>query len=116
MAIYFLLGKLSDRGQEQIRQNPDHLIEAAEKMRDHKAQMLGQYAVLGHYDLIIMVQAEENQDVARLSAELGSEAGVHFETLAGLSTKFMTMHIGDAERESAAAAEPRKSNATTLLG
>ena len=43
-----------------------------------------QYAVLGHYDYLTMVEAESNEAVARLSAELGFRTGMRFETLTGI--------------------------------
>ena len=95
MALYFLLGKLTDEGQKLLYNNPDHITETAVTLKANGAQLLGQYAVLGHYDLVSMVQADSNDSVARLSAEYGSKIGVHFETLSCLTINFMAHPTSD---------------------
>ena len=89
MAIYFLLGKLTSEGQQMLHSNPDRVSDTAATLEIEGAKVLGQYAVLGHYDFITMVLADENEPVARLSAEFGARAGLHFETLAGLAGGFL---------------------------
>jgi uncharacterized protein with GYD domain len=37
--------------------------------------------VLGRYDYVVLVEAPDNEAVARFSLDLGVEAGVHIETL-----------------------------------
>ena len=89
MAIYFLLGRLTSEGQRMLHSNPDLVSDTAATLDVDGAKILGQYAVLGHYDFITMVLAEENESVARLSAEFGVRAGLHFETLSAVAVGFM---------------------------
>ena len=89
MAIYFLLGKLSGQGQRMLHSNPDLVSETAASLDIEGAKILGQYAVLGHYDFITMVLADENEAVARLSAEFGVRTGLHFETLSAVAVGFL---------------------------
>ena len=89
MAIYFLLGTLSHEGQRMLQNNPDLVSETAASLDVEGARILGQYAVLGGYDFITMVLADENEPVARLSAEFGARTGLHFETLAGVAVGFL---------------------------
>ena len=92
MAIYFLLGRLSGKGQRMLRNNPDLVSDTAASLEVEGAKILGQYAVLGSYDFIAMVLADENEPVARLSAEFGARTGLHFETLAGVAVGFLADH------------------------
>ena len=92
MAIYFLLGSLTYEGQRMLHNNPDLVSETAASLEIDGAKVLGQYAVLGHYDFITMVLAEENEAVARLSAEFGARTGLHFETLSALAVGFLADH------------------------
>ena len=46
---------------------------------------MGQYPVLGHYDLIAMVEADSNAAAAQLSAAFGTRTGMRFETLTGVN-------------------------------
>ena len=89
MAIYFLLGRLTHEGQRMLHQNPDLIAHTAATLEVEGTRILGQYAVLGHYDFITMVLADENEPVARLSAEFGVRTGLHFETLSGVTVGFM---------------------------
>ena len=92
MAIYFLLGTLTSEGQRMLHSNPDLVSDTAATLEVEGAKILGQYAVLGHYDFITMVLADENEAVARLSAEFGVRAGLHFETLSAVAVGFMADH------------------------
>ena len=89
MAIYFLLGRLSSEGQRMLQSNPDLVSDTAASLNVEGAKILGQYAVLGHYDFITMVLADENEAVARLSAEFGASTGLHFETLSAVAVGFL---------------------------
>ena len=89
MAIYFLLGTLTNEGQRMLHSNPDLVSDTAASLEVEGARILGQYAVLGHYDFITMVLADENEAVARLSAELGVRTGLHFETLSAVAVGFL---------------------------
>ena len=87
MAIYFLLGTLTTKGQRRLSEDPDHLHRQPQNSTQiPEARILGHYPVLGHYDLITMVEAEDNAAVARLSSALGSAAGLRIETLTGVTT------------------------------
>ena len=92
MAIYFLLGKLTEEGQRKLYDNPEAVSDVAATMNVQGAQILGQYAVLGHYDYIVMAVAEENEPIARLSSEFGRRTGLHVETLSGVSVGFLAPH------------------------
>ncbi len=109
MAIYFLLGKLSHEGQRMLHNNPDLVTDTAASLEVEGAKVLGQYAVLGHYDFITMVLADENEAVARLSAEFGVQTGLHFETLSAVAVGFLADHDpadGILDEASVANSEP----------
>ena len=97
MAIYFLLGRLSSEGQRLLHSNPDLVSDTAATLEVEGAKILGQYAVLGHYDFITMVLADENEAVARLSAEFGARTGLHFKTLSAVAVGFLADHDPSGE-------------------
>jgi hypothetical protein len=53
------------------------------------AEILNQYAVLGRYDFVMLVEADDNDAVARLSLELGMHTGLRLETLPAIPVGFM---------------------------
>ena len=105
MAIYFLLGRLSSEGQRMLRNNPDLVSETAATLEVEGGRILGQYAVLGHYDYITMVLADENEAVARLSAEFGARTGIHFETLSAVAVGFLADNDPSGETPDRASVE-----------
>ena len=95
MALYFLLGTLNSAGQEMVNKNRDLVIEATRDLRVQGAEILGQYAVLGRYDFIMMVEADDNDAVARCSLEVGVRTGLHIETLPAIAIGFLTDRAPD---------------------
>lgn len=110
MALYFLLGTLTPQGQKDLNQNPNLITEASRNFSSDGASVLGQYAVLGHYDYVTMVEAGSNDAVARLSAELGAKTGLRFETL----TCIRNIHPDDTGRLLADAAQASIPETATL--
>jgi uncharacterized protein with GYD domain len=85
MSLYFLLGTLTENGQRMLLRNPDMMIEAIRECDCEGAQILGQYAVLGKYDYVMIAEADDNEAVARLALEIGVRAGLHTETLPAMA-------------------------------
>ena len=90
MSLYFLLGTLTSSGQHLVHENPELVVEATREIRVDGAEILGQYAVLGRYDFVMMVEADDNDAVARLSLEVGVKAGLHVETLPAIAIGFLS--------------------------
>jgi uncharacterized protein with GYD domain len=89
MSLYFLLGTLSTEGQRLAHQDPDLLLKATNSIDIEEATILGRYAVLGRYDYVIMVDAVDNEAVARMSVEIGVRTGLHIETLPAIAIGFL---------------------------
>jgi uncharacterized protein with GYD domain len=90
MSLYFLLGTLTASGQQMVRSNPDLLVEATRDSGVTGAKILGQYAVLGRYDFVMMADADDHDAVARLSLEIGVHTGLHIETLPAIAVGFLS--------------------------
>ena len=102
MALYFLLGTLTERGQQMLRNNPNLPTEILRSIDTDEAEVLGQYAVLGRYDFVMFVEADDNQAVAKLSLEMGVRVGLHIETLPALAVGVLS---DDEQEESVTSAE-----------
>ena len=68
-----------------LRDNPDLLMDAVRECDCPGAEIMGQYAVLGKYDFVMLAEAEDNESAARLSLELGVRVGLHVETLPAMA-------------------------------
>ena len=89
MSLYFFLGSLTHDGQRMLHGNPNLIADRTRDLKVSGAEILGQYAVLGRYDFVIMVEANDNDAVARLSLEVGMRTGLHLETLPAIPVGFM---------------------------
>lgn len=110
MSLYFLLGTLTSQGQHMVHQDPDLLLKATNAINVEDATILGRYAVLGRYDFIMMVDAEDNEAVARMSVEIGIRTGLHIETLPAIIFGFLADQQPDDpvdEPESVRLAQPQ---------
>ena len=81
MATYILLLTLSPEGRQDALRDPDSVRRAQDEISVPGVQVLGVYGVLGEYDFVSIVEADDNQSIARFSLELGVRAGSHITTL-----------------------------------
>ncbi len=97
MPLYFLMGTTTERGQRRLRENPDLIVDAVRECDCSGAEILGQYAVLGRYDFVMLAEADDNDAVARLSLEMSVRIGLHIETLPAIALRLRSDNDGDAE-------------------
>jgi uncharacterized protein with GYD domain len=90
MSLYFLLGTLTSTGQQMVHDDHEVVVDATRNIEIDGAEILGQYAVLGRYDFVMMVEANDNDAVARLSLEVGVRTGLHIETLPAIAVGFLS--------------------------
>ena len=81
MAIYILLSTLTDEGRKTISGRPERIQEVNKEIEAMGAKVIDQYAVLGVYDFISVVEAADNETVARISVELGARGTIQITTL-----------------------------------
>jgi uncharacterized protein with GYD domain len=81
MATYILLLTLDSEGREKMLADPESLLRAEAAISIPGVQLLGLYGVLGDYDFVTLVEAPDNDAMARFSLELGVNAGSHVTTL-----------------------------------
>ena len=81
MSFYILISTLTDEGRKTIKKNPERIEEVNKEIEKMGAKVLAQYAVLGPYDFISLVEAADNEVIARVSMELGARGTVHIVTL-----------------------------------
>lgn len=81
MATYIMLSTLTDDGRKTLKSKPDRIKEVNKEIEGMGAKVVGQYAVLGPYDFVNVVEAPDNNAIARISVELGSRGTVQFLTM-----------------------------------
>lgn len=81
MPTYIVLSTLTDHGLKTLKQNPNRLIEVNTEISRMGAKVLKQWAVLGQYDFINVIEAPDNATMTRVSVEIGARGSVRLMTL-----------------------------------
>ncbi|MDH5203359.1 MAG: GYD domain-containing protein [Nitrospirota bacterium] len=84
MAYYVVLSTLTDEGRKTIKENPKRILEVNKELEKVGIKVREQYAVLGPYDFVNIVEAPDNETVMKMSVELGARGSVHLLTLAAV--------------------------------
>lgn len=81
MATYVLLTRVTSAGVKTIQSNPRRIKEVNREIEALGCRIVAQYATLGRYDFVNIVEAKDNETIARVSANLGARGTVQIETL-----------------------------------
>ncbi len=84
MATYIMLSTLTDDGRKTLKSKPSRIKEVNKEIEGMGAKVVAQYAVLGPYDFVNVVEAPDNSTIARISVELGARGTVQFLTMPAL--------------------------------
>jgi len=81
MPKYVMLTRLTDEGAKTIMENPERIREVDREMEAFGLKVLYQFAVLGEYDFVNVIEAPDNLAVAKASIALGRRGTLRIETL-----------------------------------
>lgn len=81
MPTYVMLSTLTDDGRETLKERPERLAEVNREIESMQCRLVSQWAVLGPYDFVNVVEAPDNETIARLSLSLGARGTVQFLTM-----------------------------------
>ena len=72
MPLYVLLTKLTSDGRKSVMNDPERIFKVHKELETMGAKIIAQYAVLGDYDFVNIIEAQSNEAIARISAQFGS--------------------------------------------
>ena len=72
MPTYLMLTTLTEKGVQTLHANPDRLREVNRDVEEMGAKVLHQWAALGAYDFVNIVEAPDDMTIARVSVALGA--------------------------------------------
>ena len=84
MPTYILLSSLNPGGLETLKERPDRLREVNKEIERMGASVKEQYAVLGPFDFVTILEAPDNETVAKISVAMGARGTVRIQTLAAI--------------------------------
>ena len=80
MPIYALLSTLTPHGRETLHANPERVYGVNEEVERFGCKVIKQYALLGTFDFLTLIEAPDMETVAHLSIDLGSRGTVNIST------------------------------------
>ena len=81
MAYYVILSKLTDEGRKTLKEKPSRILEVDKELDAMGVKVKEQFAVLGPYDFVTIVEAPDNPTIMKASTEIGSRGSVQIITL-----------------------------------
>ena len=85
MPIYILLSRLSQQGVQTLQSNPSRLQEVNRDVEELGAKVLHQWATLGEFDFVNIVEAADEAAIARISVALAARGSTKIRTLPALT-------------------------------
>jgi uncharacterized protein with GYD domain len=84
MPTYVMLTQLTPEGVQTVKNNPNRIKEVNKEIESLGASVKAQWATLGQYDFVNVVEAPDEATMARVSMELGSRGTARYESLAAI--------------------------------
>ena len=84
MPLYVMLTTLTPEGVQTLKNNPARIREVNREVEQLGASVKAQWAVLGQYDFVNVIEAPDEKTMARVSLELGSRGTARYESLAAI--------------------------------
>jgi len=84
MSIYVMFTTLTDEGRKTIKEKPERIKEVNKEVEGMGVKILSQYAVLGPYDFVNILDAPSNEVVSKVAMELGSRGTLQTMTMAAM--------------------------------
>lgn len=81
MATYIMLSSVTDDGSKTLKEKPDRIKEVNKEIEKLGARVVTQYATIGPYDFVNIVEAPSNEVIAKVSVELGARGTLKLLTL-----------------------------------
>jgi len=85
MGVYVMLTTLTDEGRKTLKEKPSRIKEVNKEVEAMGVKVLAQYAVLGPYDFVNILEAADNKAISKVAIELGSRGTLHTMTMAAMT-------------------------------
>jgi uncharacterized protein with GYD domain len=84
MPQFIMLTNLTPDGVKTVKNNPGRIQEVNKEVEQLGVKVLNQWATLGQYDFVSVVEAPDETTMAKVSVELGSRGTTTNETLTAI--------------------------------
>ncbi len=81
MARYIILVNWTDQGIRNVKESPKRLDAARDLAKGHGAELKEFYMTMGDHDMVVVVEAPNDEAVAKFALRLGGAGNVRTKTL-----------------------------------
>ncbi len=85
MPVYVMLTTLTDEGRKTVKEKPERIKEVNKEVENMGVKILAQYALLGQYDFINILEAPNNASIAKVAIQLGARGTLQTMTLPAMT-------------------------------
>lgn len=79
-----MLTSLTDEGRRTVKNNPERIKEVNKEVDAMGAKVLSQYALLGPYDFVNILEAPDNETISKVALNLGARGTLQTMTMAAI--------------------------------
>ena len=95
MPLFILLSTLTQQGVQTLKSNPERLRQVNRDVEELGCKVLHQWATLGEFDFVNVVDAPDIATVAKVSVALGARGSTRIETLPALEIDELVAVLND---------------------
>ncbi len=100
MPVYIMMATLTPEGRKTLERMPDRNREVNQEIKQFGCELISQYAVLGLYDFVNIIEAPDNETIAHLAIHLGSRGTMNIMTLPAIPTESLLENIKSPRKAS----------------
>jgi len=95
MPTFILLSTLSPQGLQTLRATPERLLEVNREIEAIGGRVVRQWALLGPYDFLSVLEAPDAGTVARITMELSSRGSARLDSLPVVDVDELLRMLGE---------------------
>lgn len=84
MPTYVMLSTLTPEGVQTVKNNPSRIREVNSEIEQLGAKVIAQWAVLGRFDFVNILEVPDDATMAKVSLELGGRGTARYESLVAI--------------------------------
>ena len=95
---YIMFSKLTERGRDRVRTHPERILEVNHEVELRGCHVVAQYAMMGDYDFVTIIEAPDNGEMSRIAIELGARGTIDTTTYTAIPIEefIEIMRVGDS--------------------
>ena len=97
MSVYLMLTTLADAGRKALQDDPEILKEIKKEVEYMGVKILTQYALLGQYDFVNILEAPSNEAVAKLAIRLSAKGTTQTLTLTAITLDYLISTLNEGK-------------------